>query len=138
MILDINYPHLSKIFLELLTTSPEFKAKFQAIAPEIYSDIESASTNPNCSCRNKVENFVNQNKEKFLNFYNSLPKEIRNLVNLVEIEEKYTVMLYSGRVERVQISEWKQFTESLALNKATYRQFSIIKNDDDSVDVFFV
>ena len=82
MNIDPNYEHLSKIFLELLSKNNEFKNAFQAFAPDIYADIESASTNSNCSCRGRVENYVNSNREKCATFYNQLSEEIKSLVNL--------------------------------------------------------
>jgi hypothetical protein len=75
--IDKNYQYLSKIFLDLLTKNKEFKTKFQAFAPEIYADIESAATNPNCSCRAKIESFVNKDKENLSNFLNSFIKEFK-------------------------------------------------------------
>jgi hypothetical protein len=138
MNIDKNYQHLSKVFLELLSLSNDFKTSFQTLAPEIYSDIESASTNPNCSCRSKVENYVNNNREKCANFYNSVSNEIKSVINLAEIDAKYNFTYYGGRVERVKTSEWKEFTESLNRNKAAYRSFSLLRVDDEYMDVFFI
>jgi hypothetical protein len=138
MNIDPNYEHLSKIFLELLSKNNEFKNAFQAFAPDIYADIESASTNSNCSCRGRVENYVNSNREKCATFYNQLSEEIKSLVNLEEIEEQYRFTNYSGLVKRVKTSEWLSFVETMNTEKAIYRQFSILKVDDENIDVFFV
>lgn len=138
MNIDPNYKFLSKIFLELLTLNVDFKTSFQSIAPEIYADIESASTNPNCSCRSKVENYVNLNREKCAKFYDNLSTEIKSLITLEEIENKYKFTLYSGIVERVKVSEWSNFAQKLNTDKAAYRQFSVLRVDDEYVDVFFV
>lgn len=138
MNIDPNYEHLSKIFLELLSKNNEFKVAFQALAPDIYADIESASTNSNCSCRGRVENYVNSNREKCATFYNQLSEEIKSLVNLQEIEEQYRFTDYSGLVKRVKTSEWHSFVETMNAEKAIYRQFSILKVDDEKVDVFFI
>ena len=133
-----DYPHLSKMFLELLPLSKEFKTLFQTLAPEIYADIESASTNLNCSCRAKVENFVNSNKTKCVDFYNQLPLEITSLVNFQEIDEKYKSVVYVGKIERVKKSEWNKFEEKLTSEKAVFRSFSVVKVDEEYVDVFFL
>lgn len=138
MIFDKNYQYLSKIFLELLTLNVEFKTLFQSLAPEIYADIESASTNINCSCRNKIENYINTNREKCANFLNSLNQEIKSLINLYEIEEKYKIITYTGKIERVKISDWYNFATKLNSERAAYRQYSLLKVDDETVDVFFL
>lgn len=138
MNIDPNYQHLSKIFLELLTLNQDFKTSFQTLAPEIYADIESASTNPNCSCRGKVENYVNSNREKCGKFLNESSPEIKALINLHDIENKYRVTMYSGKVERVRVSEWNNFSQKLNNDRAAYRQFSVLKVDDEHVDVFFI
>lgn len=138
MNIDSNYQHLSKIFLELLTLNNDFKTSFQTLAPEIYADIESASTNPNCSCRGKVENYVNSNREKCGKFLNESSPEIKALINLRDIEEKYKFVIYNGKVERVKVTEWNNFSQKLNNDRAMYRQFSLLKVDDEYVDVFFL
>jgi len=138
MNIDKNYQHLSKIFLELLTLNNDFKTSFQSLAPEIYADIESASTNPNCSCRGKVENYVNSNREKCAKFLNESSAEIKALINLQDIEDKYKFVIYSGKVERVKVTEWSNFSQKLNSDRAAYRQFSLLKVDDEYVDVFFL
>jgi hypothetical protein len=138
MNIDSNYQHLSKIFLELLTLNQDFKASFQSLAPEIYADIESASTNPNCSCRGRVENYVNSNREKCAKFLNESSSEIKSLINLQDIEEKYKFVIYNGKVERVKFTEWNNFSQKLNNDRAMYRQFSLLRVDDEYVDVFFL
>jgi len=136
--IDKNYQHLTKIFLELITTNAEFKKRLQAFAPSIYADIESAATNPNCSCRARVEAHLNQDREKSAEFLNSFRREFNLEVNLVEIEQKYGFEPYSGRVEKVKISEWKEFVNQLNNNRAAYRTASVVRIDDEYVNVFFI
>jgi hypothetical protein len=138
MNIDSNYQYLSKIFLELLTLNQDFKASFQSLAPEIYADIESASTNPNCSCRGKVENYVNSNREKCAKFLNESSTEIKSFINLHDIENKYGFVIYGGKVERVKVTEWSDFSQKLNNDRAAYRQFSLLRVDDEYVDVFFL
>jgi hypothetical protein len=138
MNIDKNYQHLSKIFLELLTINQDFKLSFQTLAPEIYADIESASTNPNCSCRGKVENYVNSNREKCGKFLNESSSQIKSLINLQDIESKYRFVVYGGKVERVKVTEWSNFYQKLNSDRAAYRQFSLLRVDDEHVDVFFL
>jgi hypothetical protein len=63
-------PTLGDVFLKLIKENEKFKAEYEAFAPEVFADIQSFVTNPNCSCRNKIKNFVvgnNQKHEAFLN-----------------------------------------------------------------------
>jgi hypothetical protein len=138
MNIDKNYEFLSKIFLELLTNEPDFKPLFQALAPEIYADIESASTNPNCSCRGRVENYVNTNREKCSIFINGLSENIKSKIDLNDITSKYSFVIYSGTIKRTKISEWRNFYDQMMQERASYRAFSIVKVDDETVDVFFL
>jgi hypothetical protein len=133
-----NDQNFSKIFLELITLSVEFKTSFQALAPEMYADIESASTNPNCSCRYRVESYVNSNGDKCSEFLNNQSEEIKSLINLQEIEEKYRITVYTGLVERVKKSEWSAFSQKLTDIRAVWRQFSISEVDAETVDVYFL
>ena len=137
-VIDSNYEFLSKIFLELLTFNPEFKTNFQALAPEIYADIESASTNPNCSCRIKVENYVNSNIDKTTAFLNKFLQDNNFRIDLNDIDNRYRFAIYHGRVETVKIYEWKEFSDSLEQQRAAYRAFSVCKIDDEYVNVFFL
>ena len=132
-----DYPFISKIFLELVSNQ-QFKMAFQAFAPEIYADIESASTNPNCSCRAKVENYVNTNKQKALDFLNNFIKNTGLEVNLQAITQKYAAKSYAGVVEKVKISEWQTFQNRLAQERANFRGFSASRIDDEYVNVFFL
>lgn len=61
-----NKKHFHKIIVSLIRISADFKSKLQSSFPEIYADIESASTNPNCMCVKKVEKKLLENKEKSL------------------------------------------------------------------------
>lgn len=136
--INSNYEFLSKIFLELLTIKPEFKSSFQAIAPEIYADIESASTNPNCSCRGKVEHYVNINRDKSTTFLNKFLHDNNFRIDISEIENRYRFEIYHGKVERVKISEWKEFSDRLVYERAAYRAFSVANVDSEYVNVFFL
>lgn len=132
-----DYPFVSKIFLEFVSNQ-QFKTAFQSIAPEIYADIESASTNPNCSCRSKVENYVNNNRDKCISFLNKFIESTGLEINLDAISQRYAVKSYAGKVVRVKISEWEKFSDILAKERAIFRSFSTSKIDDEYVNVFFL
>ena len=133
-----DYPFLGKIFLELLSSNQVFKLNFQALAPQIYADIESASTNPNCSCRAKIEKHVLENKEQCTEFLNKFVTQNNLNIDISQIELKYKTTPYHGKTVDVKISEWEQFSKQLIQQKAVFRSFSLIVIDPDTVKVFFL
>lgn len=136
--IDKNYQHLSKIFLDLLLKNKDFKPIFQVFAPDIYADIESASTNPNCSCRGKIEQHVLKDRVASTEFLNKFLTDFNVEVDLKMIEALHGFELYSGKVERVKISEWSQFTKDIQSKRAAFRSFSLLRVDDEYMDVFFI
>jgi hypothetical protein len=135
---ESNYPFLGKVFLELLYVNKDFKNSFQAFAPSIYADIESASTNPNCSCRNKIEKYILENKEQSVSFLNNFITQNNLTINIAEIEAKYKTTLYHGKVTDVKIKEWEEFSRKLISERAMYRSFSVMPIDNETVKVFFL
>jgi hypothetical protein len=57
---------------------------------------------------------------------------------LHDIENKYGFVIYGGKVERVKVTEWSDFSQKLNNDRAAYRQFSLLRVDDEYVDVFFL
>jgi len=137
MNIDINNPILSKIVLELLFNK-KFKNEFQSFATEIYADIESFTSNPNCTCKNKIEVYVIKNKEKVVPFLNDFINNNNIPLDLEAIAQKYNTKQYSGVVEKVKISEWGQFKDRLIKEKAIYKSFATIKFDEEHIYVFFL
>lgn len=134
---DKSYPYYSKIFLELIPEK-KFKILLQAAAPEIYADIESTHTNPNCTCRSKVDSYINNNKDKLHPLLIDYLESSNRQIDLKEIEKKYKVTYYAGRVDTVKISEWGEYTKNLQKDKAVFRSFSVIKLDNEHLNVFFI
>ncbi len=137
MDITTDYPFLSKVYLELIKNE-QFKTQFQAKAPTIYADIESTHINPNCTCRAKVEAYVRTNKEKLHEFLLDFINTNQTDLNLQQIEEKYKITLYAGKVDKVKVAEWAEYVNSLAKVKATFRYFSTARVDDEYVNVFFI
>jgi len=138
MTIDENYPHLGKIFLYLINNA-EFKTLAQKWAPEIAEDIDSAIINPNCACRNRIHNYVMENKEKsyifFKDFINTNPGafDLNHFLHFIAPPKNY-----SGTVERIKISDWSKFVEKIHLEKGKFHNFSLLKVDEENVDVFFI
>ena len=138
MNIPLNYEYLSKLVLDLIQNNPQFKNELQAFAPEIYADIESYSKNPNCSCRAKVEAHINNNRAPSVNFVNNFINNNNLTIDLKDIENKYKTTHYSGKVEKVKISEWLAFRDKTISERAIYRAFSVVNIDSEYVNVFFL
>jgi hypothetical protein len=137
MDITIDYPFLSKVYLELIKNE-QFKTQFQAKAPTIYADIESTHINPNCTCRAKVEAYVRTNKEKLHEFLLDFINTNQTGLTLQQIEEKYKTTPYTGKVDKVKITEWAEYVNGLGKVKATFRHFSTARVDDEYINVFFI
>lgn len=55
----INVP----VFLDNIRTNDKYREELLAIAPAIKADIVSFQSNPNCGCRRKIQQYVDDNKE---------------------------------------------------------------------------
>ena len=117
----------------------DFKNEFQKIAPEIYADLESAFLNPNCSCITKIKLFVKNNKEQFAEF---LLKFVEQYSSAEDLQDKLinraknSKQIYlGGSVLKTSVSSWKEFFNKI--NGASYRSFSVVKENDD-LYVFFL
>lgn len=130
---------LSGVILHLITTDTKFKNFFKASASVIAADIESASTNPSCSCRNKVINYVTTNLELVSNLLyeyivsNNLQKEIENIFETIS---KIQINV-SGKVAKTTIKDWPEFAKNVYISNLSFNYMSTsIVNDD--VYVFFL
>jgi hypothetical protein len=138
MTIDENYPYLGEIFLYLIN-NPVFKELTKEWAPEMAEDIESAINNPNCGCRNRIKDYILKNKEKaylfFRDFINTHPGafDLNHFLFFIAPPKNY-----SGTIERVKRSEWLKFVEKLNFEKAKFRNFSVVKADEENIDVFFI
>lgn len=138
MIIDENYEFLGQIFIFLIKNNT-FKEKFKIFAPELANDIESATINPTCTCKNKIINYVSQNKNKcyllFRDFININPGifDLNEFLSFVNPPKNY-----SGKVEKVKISEWENFVKKIINERATFHSFSTSKINDEYINVFFI
>ena len=133
-----NFTYFSKVFLEEITKNAKFKTEFQAFATEIYADIESYSKNPNCSCRAKVEKFVNDNREKCYIFIKKFIEQNNIEIDVSAIEGKYKTTPYSGKIIQVKKSDWASFVDIMQRDKATFRAFSVVKLDEETSELYFI
>jgi hypothetical protein len=135
---DKNFGYFSKIFLEEITKNPQFKIEFGAFAPEIYADIESFSKNANCSCRGKIENYINNNKDKCFEFIKLFIEKNNIIIDAAAIQEKYKTTQYSGKIIQVNKKDWESFVDVLQRERATFRTFSVLAINSETVEVYFI
>jgi hypothetical protein len=133
-----NYPYITNVFFDFLNKFDDFKTTFQAWSPDIYADIESSKTNPNCSCRKKVEEYIKTNSDRLTQLINGYIKEKNIDFDTNQFTALNTAIPYHGVVETVKISEWKNYVDDLMKKRAIFRSFSVVKIDDETVNVFFL
>jgi gas vesicle protein len=139
-----GYPQLGQLFLDLISNlalQGKFKAQAQQEIPYLYADIESASTNPNCSCRNRIKDYVQQNKQDvssvIFRFFESKETEFADITSYITEFEKKIIKVVDlrGKVLKTSISQWKEFSE--AIKQSTFKSFSVVKEEENLL-VFFL
>jgi len=132
--------YLSKIFLELIQNHDSFKTAVQSVFPIIYADVESYKTNPNCSCKNKIEAFVNSNRDTSHAFLDKWYNENLALkINLAEIISKYIVTNVSGKIYRIPKTDeaFADLQKKMTEERWAFRAFNIIA-ENDSFAIYFL
>jgi hypothetical protein len=144
MIPEDKKPYINKIILNLIRISEEFKSILQSEFPNIYADIQSAATNPNCGCVKKVELELTNNKEKSLNLLNNF---ISNKENIEKIKDILNVDYgalspkpYSGKMFIIENTEekFKEFMDNVNKDRAIFRNFSTSISPDNKLYIYFV
>ena len=146
--LEQNYPHVDRVVLQLLSKNQAFKPKFELFAPEVYAEIQTFVTNPNCSCRGKIAEFSRNNSEKCINFVNSFLtetnssidfNEINNNLAQVPVQNSAQNIQAGGRVKRIKKSEWEKFPiENQSGFGGPVRFFSVVPVDEENIDVYYI
>lgn len=139
----LQHGNLGAVFLELIKPNygDIFRNKFKSLAKIIENDIESASLNPNCSCAQRIRDYVNLYKNDCVDFL-LLDAEETNRQDLIEKiakdnEVKPILIDYRGKVAKTTMSEWPKFYETISKENGAFRNFSVVKEGDD-VYVFFL
>lgn len=124
--------------VKLLERNDPFKQKLIALIPELESDIESASKNENCSCKNSIISYINDNKDSYLEFlYDFLILDGTFSDYIVTLENYDLFFDYSGKIAKTSIQEWSDFSKQIKKENAVYNGFSVIKDGNDLL-VFFL
>jgi hypothetical protein len=133
-----------KIILNLIRVSDDFKSILQSEFPNIYADIESASTNPNCGCVKKVETELFNNKDKSLNLLNDYLSNNENLEKINQILSiDYAALSpkpYSGKMFIIENTEekFKELMDNINKDRAVFRNFSTAVGLDGKLYVYFL
>jgi hypothetical protein len=131
---------LPSVILSLLTVNSVFKDIFKTAAPDIAADIESASTNPNCTCRSKVVTYVAMNTTSVgallyqFAVGNDLLSNIKALFDSAAAPIGPTA---SGRVAKTSIKDWPEFVKGINHANLIFKHMSTSIVGDD-VYVFFL
>lgn len=144
--LEQNYPHVDRVVLQLLSKNQAFKPKFEHFAPEVYAEIQTFVTNPNCSCKHKIAEYSRSNSEKCINFVNNFLSETNSSVDFDEINTQQptappTLHAHGGpgRVKRIKKSEWEKFPiENQSSFGGPIRFFSVVQVDEENIDVYYI
>jgi hypothetical protein len=131
--------YLSKVFLELIQMQDSFKMALQSAFPEMYADIESFKTNPNCTCRNKIEAYVNSHRNETHAFLDKWYNENKSLnINLEEIVAKYAVNNMGGKVYRIPRTDaaFAELQKKMIAERWVFRAFDIVAEPDTLIFYF--
>jgi hypothetical protein len=131
---------LPSVILSLLTVNSVFKDIFKTAAPDIAADIESASTNPNCTCRSKVITYITMNATAVgaLLYHFAVDNDL--LINIKALFESVVSpvgLTASGRVAKTTIADWPNFVQGINQANLSFKHMSTSIVGDD-VYVFFL
>jgi hypothetical protein len=137
--------YFSKIIVNLIRSYPELKSTLQSEFPTIYADLESASTNPNCSCVRKVENELLNNKDRALNILNNFlsNKDNDNQINdIISVDYGANVPIsLQGKMFTIEntAEAYAEFIRSLFENKTpAARGFSTSIDQNGKLNIYFI
>jgi hypothetical protein len=136
--------YFQKIILNLIRVSNDFRSILQSEFPNIYSDIQSASTNPNCSCARKVEAELLNNKNKSLNLLNDYLSKQENLDKIQPVLSIDYASLapkpYFGKMFIIENTEekFKEFMDFINKDRAQFRNFSTAISSEGKLHIYFL
>lgn len=133
---DKTYKYLPYVFLDLIHIGPEeFLVKFRNFSPTITPHIDSFKHNPGCDCRNKIMQFIEENRESSFNFLedwfknNNQFEYLKGAISPDIIEQKYVVTEVNGKVFEIDDTPeaFLVFKEKMETERFTYRNSHLIK-----------
>jgi hypothetical protein len=139
-----NKNFLHEIAIALLGVSIEFKSILQSSFPDIYADIESASTNPNCTCVKKVKNKMLENGNQLLNILNTFlsdkdgEEKIENIVKYNYSEQVFLSIRGKMFVIENTPEKYEEFMDDILKKRLVFRNFSTAIDSDNNLFLYFV
>jgi hypothetical protein len=124
----------------LLLAVEQIRDAFIKNFSEIAADIVSYKSNPGCSCRHKVEKFIEQNKdaayELLLSIFNSNPSLQENINNVNSVYEYIPV---NGHVYTIDNTDeaWVQFVGKMNTEKWAFTNFSTASYGE-KIKIYFI
>lgn len=140
---EYNNNFVHKISSSLIRVSTDFKSILQSNFPDIYADIESASTNPNCTCVGKVENKILQNKDQALDL---LKQFISDKDGNLEIEgivkNNYGAQIPQSLRGKMFVIEntrekYEEFMNDIVEKRFVFRNFSTAIDSNNNLVLYF-
>jgi hypothetical protein len=128
---------LGNVILQVITIDPGFKVLFKEAAPSIAADIESASSNVNCSCRNAISTYVSIHKQDVGSLLYDFAIKSNILQHIEAIFNKVSPTDISGKVAKTSIKDWPDFVKGINESKFGFNHMSTSIVGDD-VYVFFM
>jgi hypothetical protein len=138
--LQKNSIYVASHCMYLLLTVEQVRDAFINHFSEIAADITSYKSNPGCSCRHKVEKYLEQNKDEayelLLSIFNSNPSLQENINN---VNSMYEYIPVNGRVVTLDNTEeaWAQFVQKINAEKWSFMNFST-SSYGDKLRVYFI
>jgi hypothetical protein len=139
---------LGDVFLKMIKTNEKFKAEYEVFAPEVFADIQSFSTNPNCTCKNKIKNFVTSDSQKHEAFLSEFVEKNKETLGDLDVQKMKTEVMQENRqrmlnsmggvVFKIKKSEWADFPARMAKEGIFIRSFSVVAVDEENIEVYIL
>jgi hypothetical protein len=130
--------NLPIIFLDLNSMNEKFSEAFIEFNPEMESDIKSAAINKDCTCKNKILDYVRTYNKLCVEFlFNFLEKNIEVYNDVLNLERKHSPRNIQGKIAKTKMNDWKKFSDNIIESNCTFHSFSILKEGDELL-VFFL
>lgn len=133
----IDSPVLGNVILQVITTDSAFKAALKSVASSIAADIESASSNSNCSCRNTVLTYISINRREVGSLLYNFATTNNILSHIEALFIEVPTSDISGKVAKTSITDWPSFVQGIKQSNYNFKYMSTSIVGDD-VYVFFI
>lgn len=132
-----EYEYIHGIFILLNREGSEFQKEFINFVPSMEADIRSSSLNEDCSCTEKINKYVEDNKDRCIEFLvDMINRSVISDIDFEALNKKHRRISVVGKVAKTSIQDWPNFISNLDEINAVYRNMHLVKENDD-IYVFF-